>query len=63
MYQLLPNQHQREQWVALFDFGQPYNATFEGLSYGTELDYMQLPILFETYSPADAPESSSAWQH
>jgi hypothetical protein len=36
-----------------FDFGQPYNATFEGLSYGAELDYTQLPILFETYSPAD----------
>ncbi len=37
----------------LFDFGQPYTATFEGLSYGAELDYSHLPMLFETYSPAD----------
>jgi hypothetical protein len=37
-----------------FDFGQPYQQSFEGLRYGLKhVDYTQLPLNFDRYSPAD----------
>ncbi|MFN8490597.1 MAG: DUF4058 family protein [Caldilineaceae bacterium] len=40
--------------VLHFDFNVPYQKTFEETLYGLELvDYSQLPLRFERYSPAD----------
>jgi hypothetical protein len=36
-----------------FDFGVPYQKTFEEGLYGYDLDYSQLPLNFDRYSPAD----------
>lgn len=36
-----------------FDFDAPYQMTFEGMLYGNEVDYAQLPLKFENYSRAD----------
>lgn len=37
-----------------FDFNAPYQKTFTETLYGLELvDYQQLPLRFERYSPAD----------
>jgi hypothetical protein len=37
----------------VFDFGAAYRKTFEEGLYGYDLDYRQLPLNFERYSPAD----------
>lgn len=38
----------------VFDFGSPYQKTFEEMVFGLELvDYSQLPANFDRYSPAD----------
>ncbi len=40
--------------VLHFDFGIPYQKTFEEMLYGLELvDYTQLPVHFNRYTPAD----------
>jgi len=36
-----------------FDFGVPYQKTFEEAVYGTEIDYSELPVNFDTYNMAD----------
>jgi hypothetical protein len=36
-----------------FDFGAPYQKTFEEGFFGDEVDYSQLPLNFERYSTAD----------
>ncbi|MBN1287321.1 MAG: DUF4058 family protein [Anaerolineae bacterium] len=36
-----------------FDFGAPYQATFEAMFYGDDVDYRELPPDFDTYSEAD----------
>lgn len=39
--------------VLKFNFGIPYQKTFEEAFYGAEIDYSELPVNFETYSPVD----------
>jgi hypothetical protein len=36
-----------------FDFGAAYRKTFEEMLYGNDVDYRQLPLNFERYSPTD----------
>ncbi len=36
-----------------FDFGAPYQKTFEEMFYGDRVDYSQLPMNFDLYSEAD----------
>ena len=36
-----------------FDFGIPYQTLFERAFYGDQIDYSQLPLNFDRYSPAD----------
>lgn len=37
-----------------FDFGQPYQKTYEEMLYGLEVvDYAELPVSFQRYSPTD----------
>lgn len=36
-----------------FDFNRPYQKTFEEVGYGNRVDYRELPINFDRYSPAD----------
>jgi Protein of unknown function (DUF4058) len=36
-----------------FDFGNVYHRTFEEMLYGNKVDYSQLPLNFEMYSPND----------
>jgi len=36
-----------------FDFGAAYRKTFEEMIYGQQIDYLQLPVSFERYSPDD----------
>lgn len=36
-----------------FDFGAPYQRTFEEMLYGRRVDYTQPPLNFERYSPDD----------
>ena len=40
-------------YVFRFDFGAPYNKTFEEMLYGDEVDYSQLPANFNLYSQDD----------
>jgi hypothetical protein len=39
--------------VLKFDFGIPYQLTFEGMLYGNEIDYAQLPVNFDHYREDD----------
>ena len=40
--------------VLVFDFGAPYHKTFEETLYGWRLvDYIQLPLRYDRYSPTD----------